>query len=110
MTKFPTGVEAPSRSSAIHGSLQSRVYPHRWQMTLQFRSVVGPPQTSHGSAAADVTALSDFVALGAAVIPKGYRPLGRKTSPSICPFCRKRELGARSGTGEAYGRRRGRPS
>src|SRR6059036_1954814 len=54
MTKFPTSVEDPSRCTAIHGSLQSRVYPHRWQMTLQFRSVVGPPQTSHGSGAAGV--------------------------------------------------------
>jgi len=101
MTKFPTGVEDPSRSRAIHGSLQSRVYPHRWQMTLQFRSVVGPPQTSHGSAAAGVAALSDFVALGAAVMPKGHRTLGRKASLSIRPFGRKRELGTRPVTGEA---------
>src|SRR3989454_6060570 len=101
MTKFPTGVEDPSRSSAIHGSLQSRVYPHRWQMTLQFRSVVGPPQTSHGSAAAGVAALSDFVALGAAVIPEGPRTLGRKAPLLIRPLCRKREVGARPGTSEA---------
>src|SRR5436309_4188203 len=93
MTKFPTGVEDPSRSSAIHGSLQSRVYPHRWQMTLQFRSVVGPPQTSHGSAAAGVAALSDFVALGAAVMPKGHGDSRRKASLSIMPLDRKLRLG-----------------
>jgi len=74
---------------AIHGSLQSRVYPHRWQMTLQFRSVVGPPQTSHGSGAAGVAALSDFVALGAAVMPKGHGDPGRKASLSIRPLDRK---------------------
>src|SRR2546426_5340869 len=110
MTKFPTGVEDPSRSSAIHGSLPSREYPHRWQMTLQFRSVVGPPQTSHGSAAAGVAALSDFVALGAAGRTEGP-PTPRPKSPaSIRPFGRKRELGARPGTSEAYRSRRGRPT
>src|SRR2546428_3144726 len=105
MTKFPTGAEAPSRSSAIHGSLQSRVYPHRWQMTLQFRSVVGPPQTSHGSAAAGVAALSDFVALGAAGMPKGPRTLRRKTPLSIRPFGRERGFGDRPVTSEASGGR-----
>src|SRR5256885_4744476 len=93
MTKFPTGVEDPNRSMAIHGSLQSRVYPHRWQMTLQFRSYVGPPQTSHGSGAAGVAALSDFVALDAAVMPKGHGDRGRKASLSIRPLDRKLRLG-----------------
>jgi len=55
-------------------------------MTLQFRSAVGPPQTSHGSPAAGVAALSDFVALGAAVMPKAHGDPGRKASLSIHPL------------------------
>src|SRR5437879_12903677 len=110
MTKFPTVVEDPNRSMAIHGSLQSRVYPHRWQKTLQFRSYVGPPQTSHGSGAAGVAALSDFVALDAAVMPKGHGDRGRKASLSIRPFDRKLRLGSSLVTSEARRSRRVRPS
>ncbi len=40
-------------------------------MTLQFRSKVGPPQTSHGSSVVGPTIRSGFDAFGAAVIPMG---------------------------------------
>lgn len=33
----------------VHGSEQSRVYPHRWQTTLQRISTVGAPQRSQSS-------------------------------------------------------------
>ena len=82
MTKFPATVEI-GKSGATHGSLQSRVYPHRRQMTLQFRSKVGPPQTSHGSSVVGPAVRRGFVAFGAAVISIGHGNLGRKASRTI---------------------------
>jgi len=96
MTKFPATVEIGGEGAA-QGSLQSRVYPHRRQMTLQFRSNVGPPQTSHGSSVVDPAVGSEFVAFGAAVMPMGHGDLRRKAS--LDPF-----------THEAPGSPPGRPS
>src|SRR5881296_4508904 len=82
MTKFPAAVEIGGEGAA-QGSLQSRVYPHRRQMTLQFRSKVGPPQTSHGSSVFGPAVRSEFVAFGAAVMPMGHGDLGRKASRTV---------------------------
>src|SRR5438445_355410 len=85
MTKFPAAVEIGGEGAA-QGSLQSRVYPHRRQMTLQFRSKVGPPQTSHGSSVVGPTIRSGFDPFGAAVIPRGMaisdeKPRGFRSRP-----------------------------
>ncbi len=52
-------------------------------MTLQFRSKVGPLQTSHGSSVVGPAVRSGFVAFGAAVIPIGHSGLGRKASRAV---------------------------
>ena len=49
-------------------------------MTLQFRSKVGPPQTSQGSSVVGPAVRSEFVAFGSAVMPMGHGDLGRKAS------------------------------
>lgn len=61
------------RMSHSYGSPQSLVYPQRRQMTLQRSSNVGPPQTSHGSAAGPVVGVAIVVAVAIA-LPSPGRP------------------------------------
>jgi aminopeptidase len=57
------------------------VYPQRRQISLQFRSYVGPPQTSHGSGVSGVVSLGDEVGFRAADIVEGPWQSGRKAMP-----------------------------
>src|SRR2546426_4665812 len=60
-----------------HGSEQSRVYPHRLQITLHRSSTVGAPQTSQGSPTpgrASSGALRTVSAMGESTAPGSLNP------------------------------------
>ena len=58
------------------------MYPHRVQITLQFRSYVGPPQTSHASAPAAVSCVGIDACLRAAAIGRPTRSKAKRFAHS----------------------------
>ena len=83
------------------GSPQSRVKPHRRQITLHRTSNVGPPQTSHGSGPSVVDALASVPRCARAswaAIVAYRRPLR-----FLAGFARRVDVFGRRGVAFAFG-------